>query len=51
MYYNVKFYEKDNELCEIHFTVWLEGLKGINAPGKKYNTSDFNVYVCIYIYI
>ena len=42
MYPNVKFYKKDNELHEIHFPVQLGGLKGVNAPVKNSDTSDFN---------
>ena len=38
MYSYVKFYEKDNELHEIHFLVWLGGI----TPGEISNTSDFN---------
>ena len=42
MYSNVKFYEKDNELPEIHFTVKLGSLKGVNTSSENSNTSDFN---------
>ena len=42
MYSNVTYYEKDNELHEIHFPVGLGGLMGVNAPGETSNTSDFN---------
>ena len=51
MYSNVKFYEKDNKLDEIHFPVRLGGLKRINSPGENSSTSDFNVYVYIWVYI
>ena len=34
MYSNVKFYEKDNELHEVHFPVRLGGLQGKNTPVK-----------------
>ena len=38
----MKFYEKENELHEIYFLVWLGGLKGVKAPVENSNTSDFN---------
>ena len=42
MHSNVKFYEKDNELQEIHFPVWLGGLNYSTASGENSNNSDFN---------
>ena len=42
MYHNVKFYEKDNELHEIHLPVRLGRLEGIIGPGVYSNISDFN---------
>ena len=39
---NIKFYTKDNKLCEIHFSVLIGGLKEVNAPCENLNTSDFN---------
>ena len=41
MYSNIKFYEKENELYEIHFPVRLGGLKVGKRPGENWNTSDF----------
>ena len=42
MYSNIEFYEKDNDLPEIHFHVWSGSFKYVNAPGENWNTSDFN---------
>ena len=42
MYCYVKFYEKDNELKEIHFPVQLRVLEEVNALGENSNTYDFN---------
>ena len=42
MYSNIKFYEKNNELNEIHLSVRLGGLKGVNVPLENFNTSAFN---------
>ena len=42
MYSNVKSYEKENELYEIHFPVRLGGFKGVYGPGENSNTSDVN---------
>ena len=42
IYSYVKFYKKDNDLHEIYFTVWLEGLKRVNTSGENSNTSEFN---------
>ena len=42
MYSNVKFYEKDNEQHEIHFSVRFGGLKVGKHAGEYLNTSDFN---------
>ena len=39
---NVKFYEEDNELHEIHFPVWLGVLKEVKVICENSNTSDFN---------
>ena len=44
MYSNVKFFEKDNKLHEIHFPVQLGGVKRVNIPSENSNTSDL---VCI----
>ena len=41
MYSSVKFYEKVNELQEIHFPLRLEGVKGVNALVENSNISHF----------
>ena len=46
-----KFYEKDNELNEIHFPVQLGSWRQIKIPSENSDTSDFNAYVHICIYV
>ena len=41
MYSHIKF-KKNIELHWIYFPVWLGGSKGINAPGKDSDPSDFD---------
>ena len=51
MYFYVKFYEKDNELHEIYFSVQLGGLKEAKALGENMNTSDENKNITTLHYV
>ena len=42
MYSYIKFYAKNNELCEIYFPVQLGELKEVNAHGKNSHTTNFD---------
>ena len=42
MYSRVKFFEKEKELLEIHFSMQLGGLNGASVPDENPNSSDFN---------
>ena len=42
IYSDVNFYEKENELYEIYFPVWLGEFKGGKCPCENLNISNFN---------
>ena len=42
MYFQIKSYEKDNDLHEIYFSIRFGCLKGVNVPAENSNTTDFD---------